>query len=111
MRKEDLGILVANSTRRPINIYVLDPRKRSEERDQKNEVLLSVIYSRGADPKKRVTFFHSTQGDKPHPFPLMSKGKRNQEHEGCHQCQRGIFLEDWLFSLMSTLVIGFGPQY
>ena len=32
------------------------------------------------------------------------------EHECCHQWQRGILLEDWLLSLMSTLVIGFGPQ-
>ena len=56
--KEVLGRLVATATRRPSNIYILNPRKISkEERDHKNEFLLSVICSGGAAPNKRVTFF------------------------------------------------------
>jgi hypothetical protein len=60
IKKEDSGRLVATATRRPSNIYILDPEENSskEERDQKNEVLLSAICSGGATPKKRVTFFH-----------------------------------------------------
>jgi hypothetical protein len=59
IRENNSGRLVATATRRPSNIYVLKPRKISkEERDHKNEVLLSAICSGGATPKKRVTFFH-----------------------------------------------------
>jgi hypothetical protein len=49
IKEEGLGRLVATATRRPCNIYVLKPQKISkEERDHKNEVLLSVICSGGA---------------------------------------------------------------
>jgi hypothetical protein len=59
IRENNSGRLVATATRIPSNIYVLKPRKISkEERDHKNEVLLSAICSGGATPKKRVTFFH-----------------------------------------------------
>jgi hypothetical protein len=64
--------LVATTTRRPSNIYILDKEKRKKIEDtrkrskeekyqktgKKNEVLLSAICSGGATPKKRVTFFH-----------------------------------------------------
>jgi hypothetical protein len=72
IRKNNSGILVATATRRPNNIYILDKKKRekiqSTEKDSKeenvpktknkDEVLLSATCSRGATPKKRVTFFH-----------------------------------------------------
>ena len=59
IKEEGSRTLVATATRIPSNIYVLDPRKISkEERDHKNEVLLSAICSGVASPKKRVTFFH-----------------------------------------------------
>ena len=59
IKEEGSEILVATATRRPSNIYVLNPWKISkEERDHKNEVLLSVKCSGGATPNKRVTFFH-----------------------------------------------------
>jgi hypothetical protein len=64
--------LVANATRRPNNIYILDMKKREKieatEKDSKeekvsntkneDEVLLSATCSGGAAPKKRVTFCH-----------------------------------------------------
>jgi hypothetical protein len=64
--------LVATTTRRPNNIYILDMKKREkteatqndckEEKvsktKNKDEVLLSAICSGGAAPKKRVTSFH-----------------------------------------------------
>jgi hypothetical protein len=59
IRENNSGRLVATATRRPSNIYVLKPGKISkEERDHKNEVLLSAICSGGATPKKRVTFLN-----------------------------------------------------
>jgi hypothetical protein len=59
IRENNLGRLVAIATRIPSNIYVLKPHKIStEERDHKNEELLSVICLGGATPKKKVTFFH-----------------------------------------------------
>jgi hypothetical protein len=59
IKEEGSGRLVTTATRRPSNIYVLDPRKKSkEERDHKNEVLLSALCSGGATPKNRVTFCH-----------------------------------------------------
>jgi hypothetical protein len=59
IKEEGSGRLVATATRRPSNIYILDPRKRyKEERDHKNEVLFSVICLGGEAPKKRVTCFH-----------------------------------------------------
>jgi hypothetical protein len=59
IRENNSGRLVATTTRIPSNIYVLQPRKISkEERDHKNEVLLSVTCSGEATSKKRVTFFH-----------------------------------------------------
>jgi hypothetical protein len=57
--KNNPGRLVSTATRRPSNIYVLKPQKIfKEERDHKNEVLLSAICSGGETPKKRVTFCH-----------------------------------------------------
>jgi hypothetical protein len=64
--------LVATTTRRPNNIYILDMKKREKieatQKDSKeekvpktknkDEVLLSATCSGGAGPKKRVTFFH-----------------------------------------------------
>jgi hypothetical protein len=64
--------LVATTTRRLNNIYILDMKKREKteatQKDSKeenvpktknkDEVLLSATCSRGATPKKRVTFFH-----------------------------------------------------
>jgi hypothetical protein len=64
--------LVATTTRRPNNIYILDMKKRenkeatqkdSKEENvpktkNKDEVLLSATCSGGATPKKRVAFFH-----------------------------------------------------
>jgi hypothetical protein len=64
--------LVATTTRRPNNIYILDMKKReklkSTEKDSKeenvpktknkDEVLLSATCLGGAAPKKRVTFCH-----------------------------------------------------
>jgi hypothetical protein len=64
--------LVATTTRRLNNIYILDKKKgektKSTQKDSKeekvpktknkDEVLLSATCSGGATPKKRVTFFH-----------------------------------------------------
>jgi hypothetical protein len=64
--------LVANATRRPNNIYILEMKKREKKEatqkdskeenvpktKNKDEVLLSAKCSGGATPKKRVTFFH-----------------------------------------------------
>jgi hypothetical protein len=64
--------LVATTTRRPNNIYILDMKKREKteatQNDSKEEkvpntknkdqVLLSATCSSGAAPKKKVTFFH-----------------------------------------------------
>jgi hypothetical protein len=72
IREEDSGRLVATTTRRPNNIYILDKEERKKiEVTQKNskegkdkktekeeEVLLSAMSSGGASPKRRVTLFH-----------------------------------------------------
>jgi hypothetical protein len=72
IREEDSGRLVATTTRRPNNIYILDKeeskkievtQKSSKEgKDKKTkkegEVLLSTMSSGGAAPKRRVTLFH-----------------------------------------------------
>jgi len=72
IRENNSGRLVANATRRPNNIYILDLKKREkteatqkDSKDEKfpktknkDEVLLSATCSGGAAPKKRVTFFH-----------------------------------------------------
>jgi hypothetical protein len=72
IRENNLGRLVATTTRRPNNIYILDMKKRekiqatkkdSKEKNvpktkNKDEVLLSATCSGGATPKKRVTFCH-----------------------------------------------------
>jgi hypothetical protein len=51
--------LVGTATRIPSKKYILDPKNISkEERDHKNEVLLSDICSRGETPKKKVMFCH-----------------------------------------------------
>jgi hypothetical protein len=64
--------LVATTTRRPNNIYILDMKKREKKKSMqkdskeekfpktknKDEVLLSATCLRGAAPKKKVTFFH-----------------------------------------------------
>jgi hypothetical protein len=51
IKEEGSGILVATTIGRPSNIYILNSRKISKgERDYKNEVLLSAIYSGGAAP-------------------------------------------------------------
>jgi hypothetical protein len=71
-RENNSGRLVATTTRRPKNIYILDMKKRekieSTENDSKeekvpktknkDEVLLSATCSGGETPKKRVTFCH-----------------------------------------------------
>jgi hypothetical protein len=72
IRENNSGRLVASTTRRPNNIYILDMKKRenieSTENDSKeekfpknknkDEVLLSATCLGGAAPKKRVTFCH-----------------------------------------------------
>ena len=72
IRENNSGRLVATTTRRPNNIYILDMKniekteatqKDSMEENfpktkNKDEVLLSATCSGGAAPKKRVTFFH-----------------------------------------------------
>jgi hypothetical protein len=72
IRENNSGRLVATTTRRPNNIYILDMKKRerteatqkdSKEENvpktkNKDEVLLSATCSGRAAPKKRVTFFH-----------------------------------------------------
>ena len=72
IKENNSGRLVATTTRRPNNIYILDMKKREKteatEKDSKeenvpktknkDEVLLSATYSRGAAPKKRVNFCH-----------------------------------------------------
>jgi hypothetical protein len=59
IRENNSRRLVATATRRPSNIYVLKPQKISkEERDHKNEVLLSAICLGGSARKKIVTFCH-----------------------------------------------------
>jgi hypothetical protein len=72
IKENNSGRLVATATRRLNNIYILDMKKRekteatqkySKEENvpktkNKVEVLLSATCSRGATPKKRVTFFH-----------------------------------------------------
>jgi hypothetical protein len=76
IREKDSGKLVATTTRRPNNIYILDKEKRKKievtrkiskdhnnerkekKTEKKEEVLLSATCSRGATPKKRVTLFH-----------------------------------------------------
>jgi hypothetical protein len=59
IKEEGSRRLVSIATRRTSKMYILDPQKISkEERDHKNEVLLTIICSGGASPKKRVTFFH-----------------------------------------------------
>jgi hypothetical protein len=72
IRENNSGILVATTTRRLNNIYILDMKKREkiestekgskEEKvpktKNKDEVLLSATCSGGAAPKKRVTFCH-----------------------------------------------------
>jgi hypothetical protein len=72
IRENNSGRLVATSTRRPNNIYILDMKKiekiEATQKDSKEEnvpntknkdkVLLSATCSGGAAPKKRVTFFH-----------------------------------------------------
>jgi hypothetical protein len=64
--------LVATTTRRANNIYILDMKKREKTKatqkdskeekvsktKNKDEVLLSATCSRGVAPKKRVTFCH-----------------------------------------------------
>jgi hypothetical protein len=70
--ENNLGRLVATATRRLKNIYILNMKKREKTKapqkdskeekvpktKNKDEVLLSATCSRGAAPKKRVTFFH-----------------------------------------------------
>jgi hypothetical protein len=76
IREEDSGRLVATTTRRPNNIYILDKEERKrievtqksskdynkEGKDKKTEkegeILLSSMSSGGASPKRRVTLFH-----------------------------------------------------
>jgi hypothetical protein len=72
IRENNLGILVANTTRRPNNIYILymknientkATQKDSKEEKvpktkNKDEVLLSATCSGEAALKKRVTFCH-----------------------------------------------------
>ena len=72
IREKNSGRLVETATRRLNNIYILDMKKRentkatqkdsNEEKvpktKNKDELLLSATCSGGADPKKRVTFFH-----------------------------------------------------
>jgi hypothetical protein len=72
IRENNTGKLVATTTRRPNNIYILDMKKRGKieaiEKDSKeekvpktknkDEVLLSATCSGGVAPKKRFTFFH-----------------------------------------------------
>jgi hypothetical protein len=72
IRENNSGILVTTAIRRPNNIHILDMKKRDKKKATKNdskeekvpktknkdEVLLSATCSRGATPKKKVTFFH-----------------------------------------------------
>jgi hypothetical protein len=72
IRENNLGRLVATATRRLNNIYNIYMKKRENTKDtqkdskeekvpktkNKDEVLLSATCSRGAAPKKKVTFFH-----------------------------------------------------
>jgi hypothetical protein len=72
IRENNSGRLVATTTRRSNNIYILDMKKREKieaiEKDSKeekvpktknkDEVLFSATCSGGATPKKRVTFCH-----------------------------------------------------
>jgi hypothetical protein len=72
IRENNSGRLVAITTRRPNNIYILDMKKREKteatQKDSKeenvpktknkDEVLLSATCLGGAAPKKKVTFFH-----------------------------------------------------
>jgi hypothetical protein len=72
IKENNSGRLVATTTRRKNNIYILDMKKREKteatQKDSKeenvpktknkDEVLLSATCSSGATPKKRVTFFH-----------------------------------------------------
>jgi hypothetical protein len=72
IRENNSGRLVATTTRRPNNVYILDMKKREKteatQKDSKeenvpktknkDEVLLSATCLGGAAPKKKVTFFH-----------------------------------------------------
>jgi hypothetical protein len=72
IRENNLGRLVATTTRRPNNIYILDMKKREKteatQKDSKekkvpktknkDEVLLSATCSGGAAPKKKVALCH-----------------------------------------------------
>jgi hypothetical protein len=72
IRENNSGRLVANSTRRLNNIYILDMKKREKTKStlrdskeekvpktkNKDEVLLSATCLGGATPNKKVTFCH-----------------------------------------------------
>jgi hypothetical protein len=72
IRENKSGRLVATTTRRPNNIYILDMKKRDKKKatqndskeekvpktKNKDEVLLSATCLGGVAPKKKVTFFH-----------------------------------------------------
>jgi hypothetical protein len=72
IRENNSGRLVATTTRRPNNIYILDMKKREKTKatqkdskeekfsktKNKDEVLLSATCLGGAAPKKKVSFFH-----------------------------------------------------
>ena len=72
IRENNSGRLIATTTRRMNNIYILEMKKREKieatKKDSKeekvpktknnDEVLLSATCLGGANPKKKVTFFH-----------------------------------------------------
>jgi hypothetical protein len=89
IRENNSGRLVSTATRRPNNIYILDMKKREKAKasqkdskeenvpktKNKDEVLLSATCSRGASPKKRVTFSIKLRGSSPKLFHLCQRGR------------------------------------
>jgi hypothetical protein len=71
--------LVATTTRRPNNIYILDKRKerklKSHKRAPRKERIREIKGRRSTI--KHHEFRGSSPKEKSHPFPLMSKGERN----------------------------------
>jgi hypothetical protein len=74
--------LVATTKRRLNNIYILDMKKREK------------IEATQKDSKEEK----------------VPKTKNKDEVLLTATCLGGVLLEDWLLSLMSTLVMGFGLQ-
>ena len=74
--------MVSTATRRPSNIYVLNSRKISkEERDHKNEVLLSAICSGGSNPKEDSYLLPLNSGGAVLIFSIDVKGGENWDHD------------------------------